>query len=236
MNKTLLAASLVIGLATVSANSWAGLESGIDAYNGGDYAKALHELQPLAEHGTGEAQRYLALMYANGQGVPKDETVAVVWYTNAAIGGNSSAQLSLGDMYQFGKGVKADGVIGAYWHWRAANGFNAVAKSNFEKSLDKSSGVLNAAGKPESAHETGCSAPAFQANAAHFGEDSTLDLGFLLDAGGKVVDTVVIRSSSWPLLDKLARESFSNCSFPLQKQDGKAVPAVIRASFSWKVK
>lgn len=236
MNRSLLAISLSLLLAAVSPASWASLESGIDAYNGGDYAMAMHALMPLAEHRNSEAQKYVAMMYANGQGVAQDDTVAVVWYTNAALGGNSDAQIALGDMYVSGRGVPADTVLGAYWHWRASNGFVATAKKNLDASMTKKAGTLAAPGAPESAGDAGCAAPAYHADALHFGEDSSVSLLFLLDTEGKVIDSAVASTSTWPLLDKLAREAFVTCSFPIIKHDGKAVPGLIKAAFTWKTK
>jgi TonB family protein len=228
--------TVTLALAAASPSSWAGLESGIDAYNGGDYAMAMHELKPLAEHRDAEAQLHVAMMYANGQGVLRDDIVAVVWYTNAALGGNSDAQIALGDMYVAGKGVPVDTSIGAYWHWRAAIGFAAKAKKNLEASLAKNAGQLAAPGTAASAGETGCVAPVYHADAQHFGDDASVDLMFLLDADGKVVDSAVAKSSTWPLLDKLARDAFASCSFPAAKHDGKAAPNLVKATYTWKTK
>lgn len=52
--------------------AWAGLEEGFAAAERGDYASALNEFKPLAEHGDAEAQLELGVMYERGRGVPKD--------------------------------------------------------------------------------------------------------------------------------------------------------------------
>ena len=41
-------------------------KAGMDAYYRGDYAKALRELRPLAEHGNAQPQNVLGGMYDNG--------------------------------------------------------------------------------------------------------------------------------------------------------------------------
>jgi len=228
--------TFTLALAAASPSSWAGLESGVDAYNGGNYATAMHELMPLAEHRNAEAQKYVAMMYANGQGVTQDDTVAVVWYTNAALGGNTDAQIALGDMYQAGRGVPQDGSIGSYWHWRAAVGMVAVAKKNLDASLSKNAGQLATPGTPASAGESGCAAPTYHADVRHFGEESSVDLMFLLDPDGKVRDSVVAKSSTWPLLDQLARDAFASCSFAAAKHDGNAAPGLVKATYTWKTK
>ena len=44
------------------------------AYKNYDYAMALEHWRPLAEQGDAKAQFQLGIMYAYGQGVPKDDT------------------------------------------------------------------------------------------------------------------------------------------------------------------
>ena len=55
-------------------------DAAVDAYERGDYATALAGLQNYAEQGNATAQFNLGLMYANGEGVPKDDAEAVRWY------------------------------------------------------------------------------------------------------------------------------------------------------------
>ena len=53
-------------------------------------------LQKSAKNGNQYAQFDLAVMYANGDCVSKDETKAAEWYEKAAIQGNKFAQFNLG--------------------------------------------------------------------------------------------------------------------------------------------
>ena len=46
-------------------------------------------------------------MYAEGRGVPQDDTEAVKWYRRAADQGNAYAQFNLGVMYADGPGRAA---------------------------------------------------------------------------------------------------------------------------------
>lgn len=64
----------------------------------------------------------LAIAYDEGQGVPKDEAQAVVWYRRAAEQGHASAQFSLGLMYAEGRGVAKDLVQAFMWYGLAAAG------------------------------------------------------------------------------------------------------------------
>ena len=57
----------------------ADFESGLKAYESGDYAAALKEWQPLAEQGAPHAQYDLGLLYARGKGVPQDFAKAAEW-------------------------------------------------------------------------------------------------------------------------------------------------------------
>ena len=72
-------------------------------------------------------------MYANGYGIPKDDSKAVVWYEKSATQGLVDAQFNLAVMYASGRGVpktpasrtdsasscpKAPGGL-VSWAWRA---------------------------------------------------------------------------------------------------------------------
>src|SRR5207237_606106 len=65
-------------------------------------------------------QSNLALMYQEGEGVPKDAAQAAFWYRKAAEQGYATAQASLGGMYQEGKGVPKDAGKAAFWYRKAA--------------------------------------------------------------------------------------------------------------------
>ena len=73
-----------------------------------------------AKQGKAEAQYNLGLMYDNGQGVNKDYTKAVYWFSKAAEQGRADAQYILGLMYYEGQGVNKDYTKAVYWHTKAA--------------------------------------------------------------------------------------------------------------------
>ena len=52
-------------------------DAAVEAYERGDYATALAGFQNYAAQGYATAQFNLGLMYANGEGVPEDDTEAV---------------------------------------------------------------------------------------------------------------------------------------------------------------
>ena len=66
----------------------------------------LDTVRQAAEQGDADAQFYLGVMYASGQGVPEDDAEAVKWYRRAAEQGEKAeAQLSLGFMNYLVEGV-----------------------------------------------------------------------------------------------------------------------------------
>ncbi|MGZ5781634.1 MAG: tetratricopeptide repeat protein, partial [Burkholderiaceae bacterium] len=62
----------------------------------------------------------LGLMYAKGQGVAQDNSLAVSWYSKAAEQGYAHAQYYLGDMYANGRGVAKDSKQAAVLYRKAA--------------------------------------------------------------------------------------------------------------------
>ncbi|HZW26121.1 MAG TPA: tetratricopeptide repeat protein [Gallionella sp.] len=99
----------------------AGMQEGYSAYNEGNYAVALKEFRKMAAKGNQGGQFYLGLMYANGQGVPKDEKAAAVWYEKSAKQGYAGAQFNLGNLYHVGAGVPKDDKKAVYWFEQAAS-------------------------------------------------------------------------------------------------------------------
>jgi TPR repeat protein len=88
--------------------SQADIQTGLDAYDRGDYATALREFQAAAMQGSADAQFVIGVMYANGQGVPQDYAQAAMWYRKAAEQGDAHAQFLLGLLYAKGLGVPQD--------------------------------------------------------------------------------------------------------------------------------
>lgn len=76
-------------------------------------ARTAHEGHP-------GAQRALGLMYANGQGVPRDDVQAVAWYRKAADQGDSTAQVDLALAYEKGRGVRKDKSEAEKWLKKAS--------------------------------------------------------------------------------------------------------------------
>jgi TPR repeat protein len=90
-----------------------------------------------AEQGHADAQFYLGVKYANGEGVPKDSVKAVEWYRKAAEQGDADAQFYLGVKYARGEGVPKDLVL-AYMSLNLAMSPNlaSVTLSEVRKARD----------------------------------------------------------------------------------------------------
>ncbi len=66
-------------LPLVASCALADYQTGIEALNRGDHARALSELEPLAQSGDSRAQWALGYMHRRGLGVPKDPARAEAW-------------------------------------------------------------------------------------------------------------------------------------------------------------
>ncbi len=78
------------------------------SYDDGDQKKAAQLWQISAEHGLAAAQVCLAYLYANGEGVEKNEQKAFQLYQMAADQEYPEGYLNLSRMYLLGIGVESD--------------------------------------------------------------------------------------------------------------------------------
>jgi uncharacterized protein len=76
---------------------------------------AVRRTIAAAERGNAHAQALLGFMYANGQGVPQSNDLAVDWYERSAQQGDPTGQYLLGLTYDKGFGVTADVVLAHKW-------------------------------------------------------------------------------------------------------------------------
>ncbi len=116
--------SLLLALALIT-GAWVPVqaqtfEQSDAAYERQDYRTAFTGFKNLAEQGDTLAQSRLGVMYAYGEGVPKDAQQAVAWYRKAAEKGDADAQYNLGLMYDNGRGVPKDEQQAAAWFRKAA--------------------------------------------------------------------------------------------------------------------
>jgi uncharacterized protein len=71
----------------------------------------LLSLRFAAEDGQPEAMFLPGAAYAQGSGVPRDETAAASWFHRASRKGHARAKTSMGFLYSTGRGVRRDPVL-----------------------------------------------------------------------------------------------------------------------------
>ncbi len=98
-----------------------------------DFQTAFPIYLKLAEQGNSTAQIWLAIMYANGQGVSKDEAASVEWLKKSANQENPIAQNNLGQAYFYGRGVVKDEFEAARWFQKAVAQGSSAAYFNLGK-------------------------------------------------------------------------------------------------------
>lgn len=133
--------ALVLSIVCLAAPAWADFKAGENAYHRGDYATALREWQPLAKQGHAAAQYNLGLLYANGQGVKKDDAQARQWYEKAAVQGHAAAQVNLGSLFDYGRGVPQDFKMAVRWYRRSAVQGNDLAQRRLGLLYERGDGV-----------------------------------------------------------------------------------------------
>jgi uncharacterized protein len=133
--------ALVLSIICLAAPAWADFKAGEKAHHHGDYATALREWEPLAKHGQAVAQYNLGLLYANGQGVPKDDAQARQWYEKAALQGHADAQVNLGSLYDYGRGGPQDFMMAVRWYRRSADQGNDLAQRRLGLLYERGDGV-----------------------------------------------------------------------------------------------
>ena len=103
-------------------------EEGVAAGKAGDHEKELDLYRQAAELGSPTAAFNCGVMYATGEGTPKDETKASEWYRRAAELGSPKAQFNLAMRLRIGQGVEKDAARALEWMCKAAEAGHARAQ------------------------------------------------------------------------------------------------------------
>ena len=90
----------------------------------------IARLKKQAARGNEAAQVQLGYMYANGQGVAKDDAESAMWFRKAAEKGDASSQHILGLDYATGLGVPQDYAQAAVWFRKSAEQGDASAQTD----------------------------------------------------------------------------------------------------------
>jgi len=134
--------ALTLMLVLLSTNAIAqDFETGLAAYEAGDYKAALREWEPLAIEGSARAQYHLALMYAQAQGVERDWAEAARLNLLAAEQGLVEAQFFMGFLYATGNGVPEDDAEAVRWYRNLAKSGYAMGQWALGDQYRKGEGV-----------------------------------------------------------------------------------------------
>ena len=82
-------------------------------FQAGDHAGAAKIVTRAAEAGNAVAQLRLAVLYDQGDGVPRSAKAAFEWYSRAAAQGEPESQNQVGFFYDLGEGVPANWDLAA---------------------------------------------------------------------------------------------------------------------------
>jgi TPR repeat protein len=119
MRRYLVSIVAIIPLAFSSAVTAGDYQDGRDAYDVGNFDKAMAVWAPAAESGDADSQYGMGLLYSEGIAVPMDDLQALKWFGLAAEQGHGEAQYKLGVMHANGWGVPMSEVE-AMKSWRNA--------------------------------------------------------------------------------------------------------------------
>jgi len=122
---------------------FAGIENARDLMEAGKFEEAYTELWPAARSGNADAEELIGVMYALGQGVPKDDQRAFEWYLRASLKGHPGAQSGIGWYYEVGRGVVGIDLVRAYmWYTLSAIGGDPDAAISLEEVVKKMTGCI----------------------------------------------------------------------------------------------
>lgn len=99
----MLAAAAMV---TLAPSALADVKAGVDAWQQGDYDKAVAVWRPLAQAGDPDAQFNMGQAYKLGRGVRADMATAIDWYRKATAQGHVRAEDNLG-LLMFQQGDRA---------------------------------------------------------------------------------------------------------------------------------
>ena len=107
----------------------ADINSGIEAYNNGNYSVAYTEFENASQSGDAFGHHLLASLYYQGHGVEKSVPKAVALFERAASQGYAPSHANLGLMYHSGDGVEPNSEKALFHYSEAAK--NGDFQSSF---------------------------------------------------------------------------------------------------------
>jgi hypothetical protein len=171
------------------------------------------------------------------KGVAKDEAQSWSWYWKSAIGGNIQAQLALVAIYRDGKGVAPDANLANYWQWKAAEAYHQGEKAKLQAEItNEAEAKHDNKNLPATVNLEQCKMPPYQKTGYGYHLSGNLQLLFLLNAEGAVLEASLVQGSSWAVLDHDILNSYvKTCTFKPAKHDGKNISSLYSLQASWTV-
>jgi TPR repeat protein len=108
---------------------------------GGDPAHAAPWVQSAAEYGLPAAQLRLGRMLLEGQGLVRDQDLAVFWFTRSAQQGDADAMNMAGRCFENGWGTRVNLETAAHWYGLSASGAHDWGQYNFGNMLLDGRGI-----------------------------------------------------------------------------------------------
>jgi len=126
---------LICLLLSVTAHAHAAMDKGMSAYSSGNYDKAAREFRIFAERGDREAQYMLGMLYAEGQGVERDDLLAAYWYARSADQGFADAYYALGQLFLNRRGDRQDRMAAHHWFCLAREHGHRLGEQEIQRNL-----------------------------------------------------------------------------------------------------
>ncbi|MBT6031358.1 MAG: sel1 repeat family protein [Kordiimonadaceae bacterium] len=117
---TFLIGLMVLILPFASAN--AGYIEAKEAFDDRRFEEAFNGFTDAAEEGDMMAQYYLAVMYATGRTMERDDVTAYKWFMKSALQGHPISQGNIGTMKLNGRGTDFDLTGSYFWFILAEDG------------------------------------------------------------------------------------------------------------------
>ncbi len=143
MNFTLSVAVLLFCWCGLAVPAQADIESGLQAFQKGDFGTAQRELLPLKADP--RASFALGVMAEHGLGMRADPATAAQFYSTAARAGYAPAMVNLGGLYDAGRGVPRNGYVAQQLYSGAAHGDSVMGKNNLAYLWGRQNGLLDEA-------------------------------------------------------------------------------------------
>ncbi len=95
----------LVGVVLTAGRAHAGYSEGVQAYEAARFQDAIREFRSLVVRGHAGAEFMMGVMYFQGQGLVRNQSIAAIWFYKAALKGHAGAQLAFGSMHVRGIGV-----------------------------------------------------------------------------------------------------------------------------------